>query len=139
MLGLNLSLRHFAYLDILAHVATGAPLYFQYEVAFSLELCDQMYQMQDRCGLQWLYGVPDQLIMLFAWIQSLSQTPGATNSSELVVWIETNLPRIRLTLDTYGDPLLRIRRVAVQECWRFVVLIYLYMVSVFWYATLHHD
>ncbi|QRW18640.1 Fungal specific transcription factor domain [Rhizoctonia solani] len=126
MLSPNLNLRHFGYLEILSNVATGRPLYFQFEVPFSLELCDQMYRMQDSCGLQWLYGVPDQFIMLFAWIYSLSQRPDSDNL-ELVAWIETNLPQIKLAIDHFGDPLLRIRRMAVLECWRFVVLIYLYM------------
>ncbi|KAF8752346.1 Tryptophan synthase beta subunit-like PLP-dependent enzyme [Rhizoctonia solani] len=123
----NLNLRHFAYIDIMANVTLGKSTYFQYETPFSLELCETMSQRQNSCGLAWLYGVPDQFILLFAWINNLSQAPEATNNSELVAWIESNLSRINIPVDDLGDPSLRVGRVLVQECWRFAVLIYLYM------------
>ncbi|KAF8685167.1 Tryptophan synthase beta subunit-like PLP-dependent enzyme [Rhizoctonia solani] len=123
----NLNLRHFAYIDIMANVTLGKSTYFQYETPFSLELCETMSQRQNSCGLVWLYGVPDQFILLFAWINNLSQAPEATNNSELVAWIESNLSRINIPVDDLGDPSLRVGRVLVQECWRFAVLIYLYM------------
>ncbi|CAE6504118.1 unnamed protein product [Rhizoctonia solani] len=123
----DLNLRHFATVDIIQSVTTGLPTYIQYEVPFSLELCEIIYQVQDTIGLQWLHGFPDQFILLFAWIISLREIPGAGHNIELVTWIETNLPRIRIAVDESGDPLLRIGRTVVQECWRFAVLIYLYM------------
>ncbi|KDN37471.1 hypothetical protein RSAG8_10133, partial [Rhizoctonia solani AG-8 WAC10335] len=123
----NPNLRHFATIDIMKSVTTGRPTYFQYEVPFSLELCEQMYQMQDIYSLQWLHGFPEQFIMLFAWINSLCETPGASENSELVAWIERQLPQIKIAIDESGDPVLRLGRMVVQECWRFAVLIYLYM------------
>ncbi|KAF8711810.1 hypothetical protein RHS03_01403, partial [Rhizoctonia solani] len=123
-----LNLRHFAYADIFASIIGAHPTYFQYEVPFSLELCEQMYQTEDSYGLQWLYGIPDQFIMLFAWINSLSQNPSDSNNPELVTWIETSVPRIKLRIDESGEPMLRVARMVVQECWRYALLIYLYMV-----------
>ncbi|QRW16767.1 dihydrodipicolinate synthetase family protein [Rhizoctonia solani] len=123
----NLNLRHFATLDIMASVTTGQPTYCRYEVPFSIELCEQVYQQQDTIGLQWLHGIPDQFILLFAWIMSLCEIPGTGKNTELVTWIETIVPQINVTTSQSGDPLLHIRRIAVQECWRFAVLIYLYM------------
>ncbi|KDN34454.1 hypothetical protein RSAG8_12458, partial [Rhizoctonia solani AG-8 WAC10335] len=124
----NLNLRHFATLDIIQSVTTGLPTHIQYEVPFSLELCERIYQVQDTMGLQWLHGVPDQFVLLFAWINCLCETPGASSNIELIAWIETNLPQIRIAVGESGEPLLRIGRMVVQECWRFTVLIYLYMV-----------
>ncbi|CAE7145501.1 unnamed protein product [Rhizoctonia solani] len=124
----NLNLRHFSIIDIIQSVTTGLPTYIQYEVSFSLDLCERIYQLQDSIGLQWLHGFPDQFILLFAWIISLCKTPEVGNDMAVVAWIETNLPRIRIAIDESGDPLLRIGRMVVQECWRFAVLIYLYMV-----------
>ncbi|CAE6513559.1 unnamed protein product [Rhizoctonia solani] len=127
LLAPNPNLRHFATIDVVKSITTGTPTYFKYEVPFSLELCERMYQLQGNLGLQWLHGFPDQFILLFAWINSLCETPGASTDSKLIAWIETNLPRIEVAIDQSGDPLLRIGRMVVQECWRCVVLIYLYM------------
>ncbi|KAH7334136.1 hypothetical protein B0J17DRAFT_721356 [Rhizoctonia solani] len=65
--------------------------------------------------------------MLFAWINSLCDTPGASDNSELIAWIERHIPQIRIAIDASGDPLLRIGRMVVREFWRFALLIYLYM------------
>ncbi|KEP45865.1 fungal zn(2)-cys(6) binuclear cluster domain protein [Rhizoctonia solani 123E] len=126
MLQSNLDLRHFVALDIIQSVTTGRPTYIRYEVPFSLELCEKIYQVQDGIGLQWLHGFPDQFILLFGWIISLCEMPGG-NNAELIAWVETCLPQIRIALDESGDPGLRIGRMVVQECWRFAVLIFLYM------------
>ncbi|CAE6427914.1 unnamed protein product [Rhizoctonia solani] len=127
MMAHGLNLRHFATIDIVRSVSTGQPTYFRYEVPFSLELCDQMYKMQDVSGLQWLYGFPDQFVMLFAWIHCLCDTPGG-DSPELIAWVEKLLPQIKIAVGEFGDPLLRIGRMVVQDCWRYAVRIYLYMV-----------
>ncbi|CAE6478821.1 unnamed protein product [Rhizoctonia solani] len=124
----NLNLRNFAIFDIIQSITTGRPTYIRYEVPFSLELCERIYQVQDSIGLRWLHGFPDQFILLFAWIISLCEVPRAGNNAELVTWIETNLPHIKIAVDDSGDPVLRIGRMVVQECWRFAVLVFLYMV-----------
>ncbi|KAJ1304074.1 hypothetical protein OPQ81_008480 [Rhizoctonia solani] len=123
----NINLPYFANLDIIQSVTTGRPTYFQYEVPFSLELCEHVYRLQDS-GLQWHLGFPVQFVLLFAWINSLCETSETSNNSQLVAWIETNLPQIKVVIDESGDPLLRIGRMVVLECWRSAVLIYLYMV-----------
>ncbi|KAJ1311882.1 hypothetical protein OPQ81_010341 [Rhizoctonia solani] len=130
LLDLSLNPRYFATLDIVIALVTGLPTLFQYEVPFSLELCERTYQWQMRgnYGLQWLYGFPDQFIMLFAWINTLSETPGAGDNPELITWIERQLPLIKVAIDESGDPFLRIRRIVVLESWRFAAFIYLYMV-----------
>ncbi|CAE6482923.1 unnamed protein product [Rhizoctonia solani] len=128
MLESNISLQYFANLDIIQSVTSGRPTHVQYEVPFSPELCEQTYLLQDSYSLQWYLGFPVQFILLFAWINSMCEIPGASDNSELVTWIETILPQIKIATDGSGDPLLRIGRMVVQECWRFAVLIYLYMV-----------
>ncbi|CAE6371393.1 unnamed protein product [Rhizoctonia solani] len=127
LLNPNLNLRHFVTTDIVTTVIAGLPTYFQYKVPFSLELCEQMYHMQDEVGLQWLHGFPDQFVMLIAWINSLRETPGAGDNAELIGWIENTIPQIRLATSQSSDPVLRIGRMVVQECWRWAVYIYLYM------------
>ncbi|KDN39062.1 hypothetical protein RSAG8_09098, partial [Rhizoctonia solani AG-8 WAC10335] len=87
-----------------------------------------MFKMQDVHGSQWLSGLPDQLILLIAWINSMRENAGPNDNSQAVAWIEKHLPKIRIATSATGDPLLRIGRMVVLECWRFAVLIYMYMV-----------
>ncbi|KAF8708258.1 hypothetical protein RHS03_04450, partial [Rhizoctonia solani] len=110
LLNPNLNLRHFVTTDIVTTVTAGIPTYFQYKVSFSLELCEQMYRMQDKVGLQWLHGFPDQFIMLIAWINSLRETPGASEDTKLIEWIEKAIQQIRFATSRPSDPLLRIGR-----------------------------
>jgi hypothetical protein len=125
MLGPVMSLRYFVCLDIFNSVLSGRPSCFQYEVSFSLDLCDQLHSCR---GFQSIDGIPDQFTLFFAWINSLCEVPGASSDPGLIGWIEGILPRIRVGSAQTGDPLLRLGRMAVQECWRFAAYIYLYMV-----------
>ncbi|KAF8756264.1 Transcription factor subunit Med10 of Mediator complex [Rhizoctonia solani] len=86
-----------------------------------------MSQLQEDHGLQWLHGLPDQFIMIFAWINSLHETPGANVDIELVTRIEMEINQVEVILGPSGDPALKIGRTAVHECWRMALLIYLYM------------
>jgi hypothetical protein len=126
----NLNLRHFVTTDIITTVIAGLPTHFDYQVSFSLELCEQMYQLQDEIGLQWLHGFPDQFVMLIAWINSLRETPGAGEDAKLIEWIEKAIPQIKFDNSRTSDPLLLIGRIVVQECWRCAVHIFLYMVRI---------
>ncbi|ELU37052.1 hypothetical protein AG1IA_08917 [Rhizoctonia solani AG-1 IA] len=116
MLESNISLQFFVNLDVLQSVTTGNPTYFKYEVPFSLELCERLYQ-QNNHGSQWHLGFPGPFALLFAWINSLSEIPETAHNSSLVTWVETNLPQIKLSAAESGDPLLRLARTLVQECW----------------------
>ncbi|CAE6440884.1 unnamed protein product [Rhizoctonia solani] len=124
----ELNLRHFVTADILTNILTGRPTCFKYEVAFSGELWERMLQLQGDYGLQCLQGLPDQFIMIFAWIYSLSEIPGASADTSLITWIESEIIQVRAVPGQLEDPALRIGRAAVREGWRSAALIYLYMV-----------
>ncbi|KAH7334525.1 hypothetical protein B0J17DRAFT_110905 [Rhizoctonia solani] len=81
-----------------------------------------------NCGLQWLHGLPDQFMMLFAWINSVCEIPGASADPKLITSIETEILQVKIALDQSQDPGLRIAREVVREGWRNATLIYLYMV-----------
>ncbi|CAE6523015.1 unnamed protein product [Rhizoctonia solani] len=123
----GLNLRHYASIDIMTSALTGRPTFFKYHVPFSLELCEQIFQSQESSGLHWLHGVPDQFILMIAWINSLREMPGASTDSGLISQIERDLSQIRISGTHQGDSALRIGRMVVQECWRYAVFIYLYM------------
>ncbi|KAF8761919.1 hypothetical protein RHS01_01295 [Rhizoctonia solani] len=124
MLGTDTSLQWFACMDITHGALTGKPTYFQYDVPFSLHLCEQTPSYQ---SFQSIYRIPNQIIMFFAWVNSLCETPRTGDRREMVAWAEEMLPQIKFTAGESGDPLLRLGRIAVQECWRFAAYIYLYM------------
>ncbi|KAG8731511.1 hypothetical protein FRC11_003955 [Ceratobasidium sp. 423] len=115
LLDLSLTLRHFATIDIVMSVLTGLPTCFRYEVPFSPELCEKIYQwqLQGNYGLQWFYGFPDQILILIAWINTLADIPGSDTDSGLVASIERQLPHIKIAMDRSGDPSLQIWRMAV--------------------------
>ncbi|KAL5634008.1 hypothetical protein ACGC1H_005995 [Rhizoctonia solani] len=126
----GINLRHYATIDVMTSTLTGRPTFFNYHVPFSLELCEQIFQSQESSGLQWLHGVPDQFILMIAWINSLCEIPTASSDSGLISHIERVLPQIRVDITHQGDSALRVGRMVVQECWRHAVSIYLYMVRI---------
>ncbi|EUC67610.1 fungal-specific transcription factor domain protein [Rhizoctonia solani AG-3 Rhs1AP] len=123
----GINLRHYATIDVMTSTLTGRPTFFNYHVPFSLELCEQIFQSQENSGLYWLHGVPDQFILMIAWINSLCEIPVTSSDSGLVSQIERLLPQIRIAVADQGDSALRIGRMVVQECWRYAMFIYLYM------------
>ncbi|ELU36639.1 hypothetical protein AG1IA_09324 [Rhizoctonia solani AG-1 IA] len=109
MLGTDTSLQWFACMDITHGALTGKPTYFQYDVPFSLHLCEQTPSYQ---SFQSIYRIPNQIIMFFAWVNSLCETPRTGDSREMVAWAEEMLPQIKFTAGESGDPLLRLGRIA---------------------------
>ncbi|KAG8688899.1 hypothetical protein FRC11_004552, partial [Ceratobasidium sp. 423] len=123
----GLNLRHFVSADIVSSITTARPTHFKYQVPFSAELCEQMFQIEENYGLQCFHGLPDQFILIFAWINSLCEIPGAGIDVQLITWIETEIHQVKLVLDQSEDPALKVGRMVVREGWRNAVLIYLYM------------
>ncbi|QRW17213.1 Fungal specific transcription factor domain [Rhizoctonia solani] len=113
--------------DVCVSITFGRPMLCQYDAGFSLELCDEIYDQQRNYGFQWILGVPDQLVLLFAWINTLYEYHGANLDPGLLRKIEDDLSKIKMSLVESSDPVLRLGRTAVQEAWRQAAYIYLYM------------
>ncbi|EUC60315.1 fungal-specific transcription factor domain protein [Rhizoctonia solani AG-3 Rhs1AP] len=122
-------LRHFVSLDVVLSVTSGRPTSCEYEIGSSLELCDRLLQYQEYYGFQWLHGVPDQFILLLAWINTLygRQLEGVNVDPRVLAQIESDLSNVELLPVDSTDPALKIGRTVVQECWRHAVYVYLYM------------
>ncbi|CAE7230702.1 unnamed protein product [Rhizoctonia solani] len=121
----GLNLQHFAATDVIISVTTARPMFFKYDVTCSPEAFGQL--VKGEYGLQWLHGVPDRFIVLLAWINALREDYGNSVDSRYVLEIENQVQSIKIEPGFSPDPILLILRLAVQECWRQTVYVYLYM------------
>ncbi|CAE6507216.1 unnamed protein product, partial [Rhizoctonia solani] len=121
------SLLFFVSLDVATSVTSGRPMLCKYDAGFSLELCDQLFESQQNYGFQWLHGVPDQFILLLAWINTLYERHGVNAEPRVLAQIEGDISKIRIPPAGSTDPALQIGRTIVQEGWCQAVYIYFYM------------
>ncbi|CAE6369631.1 unnamed protein product [Rhizoctonia solani] len=126
--------RYFAVMDVGLSVVTDRPQLFRYDVSYTADVRERMLKQDYSAdyGLEWLYGIPDRFILLFAWINGLREDCyGREVDPDIVARVEEQIKneRVGQNLHTVGDsdPVFRIRRLVVQECWRQVVYIFLYM------------
>ncbi|KAL5632301.1 hypothetical protein ACGC1H_000342 [Rhizoctonia solani] len=129
LLGPWVHLRYFAVTDVTLSIMTGRPMFFRYDVEFSLELCERMTQRKTNFGLAWMHGMPDELVLLFAWMNNLREEAqlGTLIDDEVVARIENDIQELQIVPGNAADPTLKVSRLVVQECWRQVAYIYLYM------------
>ncbi|CAE6449206.1 unnamed protein product [Rhizoctonia solani] len=117
-------LRQFAESDVLLTLVSGRSMFFKYDVGFTEETWNRI-ALED--GLQWLRGLPGQFLVLLAWINGLCEEFGVNVDPQLVIEIESRIRDTRFTPGVSSDPILTVRRLAVKECWRQTVYVYLYM------------
>ncbi|CAE6445595.1 unnamed protein product [Rhizoctonia solani] len=73
LLSPSLDLRHFAVVDIILGVITGRITFCRYYVPWSLDLSERLLERLDSQGTEWLLGIPDQFIMLMAYMGGLRE------------------------------------------------------------------
>jgi hypothetical protein len=118
--------RQFVESDVLLTLISGRSMFFRYNISFTQETWDRI---ATEDGLQWLRGLPGQFLVLLAWINSLCEEFGANVDPQVVAEIEGRIRSARFAPGVSSDPILTVRRLAVKECWRQAVFVYLYMVS----------
>lgn len=117
--------RYFAVIDVALSVTAARPMFFRYDVTHPPDFFDQ--RLPSDYGLEWLHGIPDKFVVLFAKINALREDFGTNVDPQVVAEIETHV--LEATLYSMSeDPLLKVSRLVVQESWRQATLIYLYMV-----------
>ncbi|KAH7337520.1 hypothetical protein B0J17DRAFT_430366 [Rhizoctonia solani] len=121
----GLNLQHFAATDVIVSVSTARPMFFKYDVTCSPEAFGHL--VKGEYGLQWLHGVPDLFIILLAWINVLHEDYGNNVDQKYITEIENQVRAVKIKPGFSPDPILLILRLAVQECWRQTVYVYLYM------------
>ncbi|KAH7337517.1 hypothetical protein B0J17DRAFT_663269 [Rhizoctonia solani] len=125
LLSPSINLRHYAETDIMTATLLARPMFLRYDIMYTPEINEQF--MGPQAGLHWLHGIPDQLIILLAWINMLHEDFGTNVDPLLVSQIGMEVERVKITPSTSDDPVYTVRRFAVQECWRLVVYIHLHV------------
>ncbi|KAB5590666.1 Fungal-specific transcription factor domain containing protein [Ceratobasidium theobromae] len=120
-----LSLRHYAIVDIFSSISAGRAMFFRYDTSYDPSLDPSAIFFQGDVGLQWLHGIPGQIVIVFARINAMreqgTQDPRALAELEGIVKNLVPIPSVS------SDSFLTVARLMVQECWRQVALIFLYM------------
>ncbi|CAE6434001.1 unnamed protein product, partial [Rhizoctonia solani] len=125
LLSPSINLRHYAETDIMTATLLARRMFLRYDILYTPQI-NELFAGQ-QAGLHWLHGIPDQLIILLAWINMLHEDFGTNVDPLLVSQIEMEVERVKVTPSTSDDPVYTIRRFAVQECWRLVVYVHLYV------------
>ncbi|CAE6451375.1 unnamed protein product [Rhizoctonia solani] len=117
-------LRYYAYLDIISSSLVGFSMMFRYDTTSPSD--ETIYEFQAENSPQWLFGVPDRLIVLFARINTIRED-GSIPSTDIVREIEQDIREFRPFQSVSTDSYLVVTRLVVQECWRQIAYVYLYM------------
>ncbi|KAG8795811.1 hypothetical protein FRC12_009402 [Ceratobasidium sp. 428] len=119
-------LRQFPAIDILMSLNSGLPMLLQYDVTDIPGLYDHVHQV-NNFGLQWMYGVPDQFLVMLARMHILRDNSAPNVDSRIISELETEIHQFKPAPDDSPDSYLRVARLMVQESWRQTMYIYLYM------------
>ncbi|ELU42857.1 hypothetical protein AG1IA_03112 [Rhizoctonia solani AG-1 IA] len=104
----SINLRHYAETDIMTATLLARPMFIRYNVVYTPEI-NELFTAQ-QAGLHWLHGIPDQLIILLAWINMLYADFGTNADPLLVSQIEMEVEKVKITPSTSDDPVYTIRR-----------------------------
>ncbi|CAE6450275.1 unnamed protein product [Rhizoctonia solani] len=122
-------LRHYVHTDILFNLVIDMPTLFRYEVAIPSNQpfnCQIASEIQGDGILQWRHGMPNNLILLFARM-ILVRSDECPPSGETIASLERNIRELQPFDGSCSDPFLFLMRFVIQECWRQVAYVYLYM------------
>ncbi|CUA68336.1 hypothetical protein RSOLAG22IIIB_07858 [Rhizoctonia solani] len=123
----EIHLKLFATLDVLLSVITNRPMLFRYNLEFPSSREEELLNSEDSPGLRWLYSVPDRLVVALARMNTFYEHFGSFVDREKVQELEKEIASCKAVSSVTLDPVLKLGRIVVQECWRLVASVYLYM------------
>ncbi|CEL57791.1 hypothetical protein RSOLAG1IB_02535 [Rhizoctonia solani AG-1 IB] len=125
----NADLRQYSAMDVMTSLGTGCPMSFQYDVTYSDPVlgASGVFDTADALGLQWMYGCPEFFIILLARMHNIRDDTTRRIDVQEIGEIEQSIRGWQPRYPLSQDPHLAVARLAVQECWRQTLLIYLYM------------
>ncbi|CAE6504763.1 unnamed protein product [Rhizoctonia solani] len=120
-------LQRYAKTDIVSSIITDMPMLLRYETVVPDSHPSNSYASIQSDGIiQWLYGIPNQLLMLLAKIKTMRQD-GFKPNEEMVTSLEREIRELRPYGGSSSERFLAIMQLLVQECWRQTAYVYLYM------------
>ncbi|CAE6382066.1 unnamed protein product [Rhizoctonia solani] len=127
--GFEVHLKLYATMDVLLSAVTSRPMFFRYNLEPPSPQAEALLNSEDGPGLRWLAGVPDRLIVTFARMNTLLEDYGNRVDPEIVQELEEEILACATTCYSgpAADPVLVLGRIVVQESWKLVAYIYLYM------------
>ncbi|KAG8689230.1 hypothetical protein FRC11_003644 [Ceratobasidium sp. 423] len=127
----GMNLKYYVILDVLQSFITHRPMFFRYDLEYLSPEEEALVKSDYGPGLRWLYGVPDQLMITLARMNTLFEVHGNRVDPATVLGLEGEIEDCALVVDTSPgiDPTLNIGRATVQQSWKMAATIYLYMAS----------
>ncbi|KAG8757131.1 hypothetical protein FRC11_004774 [Ceratobasidium sp. 423] len=126
----NVSLRHYAHMDIICSTLMDIPMLFRYDctphVQNSQPMCEPAGGDQIDSGAQWLHGTPDRVVAMFAKVNAMRED-GREPTPEIVAVFERGIREFEPTQSNSRDSFLSLTRLVVLESWRQAAYVYLYM------------
>ncbi|KAG8732725.1 hypothetical protein FRC11_011328 [Ceratobasidium sp. 423] len=123
----NANMRHYPVMDVYFSIITGLPTNLKYDTSLRTPIDSSVLYIDNHLGLSWLYGQPDRITLILARTNSLYQEFGACVDARIIQEIEQDIRNFKANYGNSPDPSLLVIRLIVQECWRQVAYIYLYM------------
>ncbi|CAE6504169.1 unnamed protein product [Rhizoctonia solani] len=123
----NANMRHYPVMDVYFSIITGLPTNLQYDTSLRSPIDSSVLYIDNHLGLSWMYGQPDGITLILARINSLYQNFGTKTDVGIIQEIEQDIQSFKVISGRSPDPSLLVMRLVVQECWRQVAYIYLYM------------
>ncbi|CUA78540.1 Histone transcription regulator 3 homolog [Aspergillus nidulans FGSC A4] [Rhizoctonia solani] len=126
----EVSLKYFASYDVIQSVITHRPMFFRYDLDITSPQDDVLLDADDKPGLKWAIGVPDRLVIALARINILLEDYGACVDQKVTQQLRNEITKACkpvVSSSPEDDPTLVVGRLMVQESWRLVGYVYLYM------------
>ncbi|KAL5641819.1 hypothetical protein ACGC1H_002043 [Rhizoctonia solani] len=124
----DVCLRRYIHLDVLSATLMDIPMLFRYDCTpqSTQPTCELRGDIQTDRGTQWFHGTPERFVAIFAKINTMREE-GWTPTPEIVSVFERGIQDFKPAQDSSCDSFLSVMRLVVQECWRQVAYVYLYM------------
>ncbi|CAE6475126.1 unnamed protein product [Rhizoctonia solani] len=126
----EVSLKYFASYDVIQSVITHRPMLFRYDLGITSPQVEVLLDADDRPGLRWSIGIPDRLVIALARINILLEDYGACVDQKVTQELRNEITEACKPVapsSPEDDPTLMVGRLMVQESWRLVGYVYLYM------------
>ncbi|CUA77220.1 hypothetical protein RSOLAG22IIIB_12625 [Rhizoctonia solani] len=121
------AVHYYVMMDAILGMLTVRPMFFRYTIRFTPEAPESLFSRAERRSLVCAFGISDQLIMTFAYMNGLLEDFGSCVPQYLTDELEQDIKRMKPIVGVSTEPFLMIGRMAVQQTWFQAALIYLYM------------